>query len=91
MQRADNPVTLLRLFRPRRPIVCSLCGELLGAWFQYQYTFYPYMRPCTKQCEQLLEFANERHHVPRQWRDYPEEWRAPLLAAAFVESEASNA
>lgn len=82
---AHDPVTLLRGNKPRRPIICSLCGRMLGAWWQYKTAFYPHMTRCTDECERLLEFSRDGSGVPRQWREYPEEWRAPLLAAALVE------
>lgn len=84
MIRADNPVTPLRDGCARRPITCSLCGSLLGAWYQYQYTFYPHFHDCTERCEGLLVFADAHHDVPRGWREYPNKWRAPLLASALV-------
>jgi hypothetical protein len=86
----EHPVTPLHNFKPRRPIVCSLCGTRLGAWWQYKTTYYPHYERCSERCEALLAFANRRQHVPRSWRDYPDEWRAPLLAAALVEKEASH-
>lgn len=91
MQAATSPVTRLSSCgKPRRPIVCSLCGHLLGAWYQYQTTCYPYFVRCTAQCERLLAFAECREHVPRDWRGFPDEWRAPLLASAMIEQEAKR-
>lgn len=87
---APNPVTPLGRNGPRRPIVCSLCGARLGAWYQYRFTFYPYLRQCSDRCERLLDFANARHHVPAHWRDYPDEWRAPLLASAMIEERVNE-
>lgn len=88
MIRASEPVTWLAGSGPRRPINCSLCGALLGSWYQYQTTFYPHLRPCSAECERLLAFAAARQHVPRQWREYPSDWRMPLLASAMIEREA---
>jgi hypothetical protein len=84
---ADAPVTPLRDLKPRRPIACSLCGRLLGAWWQYKTTMYPYFVSCSQRCETLIAFVGESKGVPRQWRDYPQEWRSPLLAAAMIERE----
>jgi hypothetical protein len=88
---AEYPVTLLHGLKPRRPIECSLCGRLLGAWWQYQTTMYPYFVPCSEQCETLLTFAGKRNGVPKQWREYPQEWRSALLAAAMIEKEIDDA
>ena len=83
---AEAPVTQLRRdMKPRRPIECSLCGRLIGAWYLYQTTHYPHMHNCTERCERLIEFTRKKSGVPSAWREYPIEWRAPLVAAALVE------
>lgn len=86
--RADAPVTPLSGIRPRRPIHCSVCGRLLGAWYLLGVTHYPYLVQCSSQCERLLDFARGRDHVPRGWREIPQQWRSALLAAALLETKA---
>lgn len=84
------PVTPVRGGKPRRPIHCSICGRLIGSWFLYQTTHYPHMARCTERCETLIEFSRVRVGVPRNWRNYPQDWRAPLLATALLEKSAEE-
>jgi hypothetical protein len=58
---------------------------MIGAWYLYQTTYYPWWHECTNRCETLFEWTTHKRHVPKQWRDYPVEWREPLLAAAMLE------
>jgi len=82
------PITRLIGNKPRRPIECSICGALIGSWWQYGVNFYPYMRDCDSTCERLIRFSRGRNGVPREWREFPLEWRSTVLAAGLAELKA---
>lgn len=69
---------------PLFPILCPICGALLGAYYRDGFSLKASSKPCSGQCQRLWLFGHRR----RKWRTVPPELRKLQLAAEMLEDEA---
>lgn len=69
------------------PIRCPICGALVGAFYRDGLSLTAHASRCTDHCVRLWEFGRSK----RLWRELPQAWRAPQLAAELLENAASKA